>query len=610
MSSRARNLANLLGGGEVTIPATKIADIPASKLSDEISTIEQVSDVAALTATGNAVGDQRVVGNNLYIWNGTGWYRIALINETPTWDSGGQPEATYSLNTDSPAVPTIITLNATDPDGLPIQYSHITGGQMDSIATISQDSSVFTITPKSASQAPNGGTGSVTFRASDGVNILPYVSSFTLQFAYDWSASTQTADLSYVGGTQHEDQVETGADYGWDVTISRDGLKAVIGARNKDWTQQSGVSNNAGERGAVYTWTRPDKSSSWTQHYPIQNSSNDRRDHFGNQVALSGDGNYLAVGAHQEGGSTIDTNHGAVYIFTPNGNSWTEVAHIYPSSRYTNGKFGEVLDIDDDGDTMIVGAPYENPGSTANYGALYFYSRSGSTWTMDLKTNPYSSSIQNRYGYSVSIAGDGLTAAVGIPFDDTGGAQKGAVHVYTRSGSTWTLSHTLQGSNTVSTDRFGTSVDISRDGLTIAAGCGGDDTSNTDSGSVYVFKWSGSAWVEESHLVASDENTNAYSDPWTGGLGYTQNSVSLSDDGDVLFAGARYWRHHDGGTTWRNGQGYIFQRDGSTWTESKRFSSITGNVDGEFGYSAELSGDGGSVVVGAQNNSTVWLWEA
>ena len=603
MPSNAFQLGKLLiSSGEVKISPENV--------SDDFSTIEQVSSTDALSASGNAVGDQRIVGNNLYIWNGTGWYRIALINQTPTWDSGGQPAATYNLNTDSPAVPTIITLNATDPDGLPIQYSHITGGQMDSIATISQDSSVFTITPKSAAQAPNGGTGSVTFRASDGVNILPYVSSFTLQFAYDWSAATQTADLSYVGGTNNLDAVEGGSDYGWDVTISRDGLKVVIGARDKGWTQNvnPSVMTDGNNRGAVYTWTRPDKDSSWTQHYPIQNSSNDQRDHFGNQVALSADGNYLAVGAHQEGGGTIDTNYGAVYIFTPNGNSWTEVAHIYPSSRVTNGKFGEVLDIDDDGDTMIVGAPYE-PGSTVNYGALYFYSRSGSTWTMDLKTNPYSSSLQNRYGYSVSIAGDGLTACVGVPFDDTGGAQKGAVHVYTRSGSTWTLAYTLQGSNTVAGDYFGTSVDISRDGLTIAVGCGGDDTSNTDSGSVYVFKWSGSAWVEEAHLIASDENTNAYNDPWAGGLGFTPNSVSLSDDGNVLFAGAIYWR---GGTNtvYRNGQGYIFQRDGSTWTESKRFGSISGDVTADFGYSGELSGDGGSVIVGAQANSTVWVWEA
>jgi len=57
---------------------------------------------------------------------------------------------------------------------------------MDSMATISQDSSVFTITPKTITEIGEGVelTGSITFRASDGVNILPSVSSFTLSFVF------------------------------------------------------------------------------------------------------------------------------------------------------------------------------------------------------------------------------------------------------------------------------------------------------------------------------------------------------------------------------------------------------------------------------------------
>lgn len=178
MPSAARNLANLLGGS---------ATIPQEKLGNDISTIEQVSSTDALTAIGNTVGDQRVVGNNLYIWNGTGWYRIALINTTPTWDSGGQPAGAYELSSDSPQTATTITLAASDPEGLSIDYSYVTSGSMDSMATISQDSSVFTITPKTLAQMGGAGnegphTGSITFRASDGVNILPQVSSFTLKF--------------------------------------------------------------------------------------------------------------------------------------------------------------------------------------------------------------------------------------------------------------------------------------------------------------------------------------------------------------------------------------------------------------------------------------------
>jgi len=125
MPSAARNLANLLGGS---------ATIPQEKLGSDISTIEQVATTAQLSDTGNSIGDQRVVGNNLYIWNGSGWFRIALINETPTWDSGGQPNGTYEL--DSNQNPTVISLAATDPDGLTINYSYVTSGQMDSLSTI------------------------------------------------------------------------------------------------------------------------------------------------------------------------------------------------------------------------------------------------------------------------------------------------------------------------------------------------------------------------------------------------------------------------------------------------------------------------------------------
>jgi len=177
MPSNAFQLGKLLiSSGEVKISPENV--------SDDFSTIEQVSSTDALSASGNAVGDQRIVGNNLYIWNGTGWYRIALINETPTWDSGGQPFSSYILDADSPQDATTITLAASDPDGLPVSYSYVTSGSMDSMATISQDSSVFTITPKTVSEVGLGVelTGSITFRASDGVNILPHVSSFTLRF--------------------------------------------------------------------------------------------------------------------------------------------------------------------------------------------------------------------------------------------------------------------------------------------------------------------------------------------------------------------------------------------------------------------------------------------
>ena len=211
MPSRGQQLGKLLNSSgdiaETSLPpkietfsqsVSNTGKIEVAALGDDVSTIEQVSDTNSLSASGNAVGDQRVVGNTLYLWNGSGWYRIALINETPTWDSGGQPSVSYILDRDSPQDATIITLAASDPDGLPITYSYITGGSMDSMATISQDSSVFTITPKTVAQVGEGVelTGSITFRASDGVNILPHVSSFTLDFVFIIQNSKYTTLLA------------------------------------------------------------------------------------------------------------------------------------------------------------------------------------------------------------------------------------------------------------------------------------------------------------------------------------------------------------------------------------------------------------------------------
>jgi hypothetical protein len=179
MPTKAFSQAKLLGTDNTISVASLSADIP---ITEKLATVDD------LPSTG-VIGEQAFVEetNRLYIWNGTGWYNIALINTTPTWDSGGQPAGAYELSADSPQTAITITLAASDPEGLSINYSYVTSGSMDSMSTISQDSSVFTITPKTLAQMGGAGnegphTGSITFRATDGVNVLPQVSSFTLNF--------------------------------------------------------------------------------------------------------------------------------------------------------------------------------------------------------------------------------------------------------------------------------------------------------------------------------------------------------------------------------------------------------------------------------------------
>ena len=148
-----------------------------------------VADTTALLAISSpSAGDMAYVsGNNtLYFYNGSGWYKIALINTTPSISGAN---ASYALATDGTA--TTVTLVASDPEGLPITYS-IASDTSGNIATVTQgtgsSTNVFTITP--STNSAHAGTFSLTFRASDGVNFGTAASSFTLQFSIQNSRYT------------------------------------------------------------------------------------------------------------------------------------------------------------------------------------------------------------------------------------------------------------------------------------------------------------------------------------------------------------------------------------------------------------------------------------
>ena len=135
--------------------------------------------IAELPLSGNDDGSLAFVsGNNrLYIWNGAGWFNIALINTSPSITTG--PDASYAFAVDG--TPIVLTLVAQDPEGVPITWSYaVTAGSLGSTATVSQSDNVFTITPSTSEV--DVGTFGITFTASDGINLATAASSFTLAF--------------------------------------------------------------------------------------------------------------------------------------------------------------------------------------------------------------------------------------------------------------------------------------------------------------------------------------------------------------------------------------------------------------------------------------------
>ncbi|WP_220459083.1 FG-GAP repeat protein [Acidovorax sp. FHTAMBA] len=371
-------------------------------------------------------------------------------------------------------------------------------------------------------------------------------------------------------------------------------------------------------------------------------SNTEPNDYFGYRVALSGDGNTLAVGAYQEDSNAtgIDGNQadnsvgsaGAVYVFTRSGSTWSQQAYVKASNTGVNDYFGYSVALSSNGNTLAVGAYVERSNATGidgnqadnsapGAGAAYVFTRSGSTWSQQAYVKASNTEAGDAFGISVALSGDGNTLAVGAVGEgsiatgidgdqaDNSAGSAGAVYVFARSGSTWSQQAYVKASNTGAVDAFGVSVALSGDGNTLAVGAmreasnatGIDgnqaDNSAFNAGAVYVFARSGSTWSQQAYVKAS----NAWANDYFGA------SLALSGDGNTLAAGAHTEASNATGTngnqadnsTIAAGAVYMFTRSGSTWSQQAYVkASNTGEGD-QFGWSVALSGDGNTLAVGA-----------
>jgi len=192
MTSKSRLLSSVVNKSESLIGAS-LSNPNEVNLRALETAATQYTDVTTLPASGY-IGEQAYVAstNRLYIWTGTGWFNIALVNTDPTISSAGDANYTMSYGT-----PITVDVNASDPEGLGLSYSYYTSDSIGNIATITNDSSQFTITP-SSNYSVEGSFGLV-FRASDGPNIASSsTSTFTLT---NQSPSLSGNSASYVLAT-------------------------------------------------------------------------------------------------------------------------------------------------------------------------------------------------------------------------------------------------------------------------------------------------------------------------------------------------------------------------------------------------------------------------
>ena len=271
--------------------------------------------------------------------------------------------------------------------------------------------------------------------------------------------------------------------FGWDVSISGD--YAVVGAGGED--------DNGPDSGSAYIFKR--NGTDWVQQQKLTPSDANANDWFGSRVAIKDD--YCIVGAWHDDDN--GKHSGSAYVFNFNGTRWVQQAKLTASDGEPNDMFGYSISID--GEYAILGAMRDALWT----GSAYIFKRSGTEWTQQQKLTAPDGNEFDRFGWDVSIDGD--YAIVGAWGDDANGLnQAGSAYIFKRNGTEWGLQQKLTAAEANSKDSFGdsfgTSVSVSGDYVIVGASL--DDDNGVNSGSAYIFKRSGTNWVQQQKLTASD----------------------------------------------------------------------------------------------------------
>lgn len=355
-------------------------------------------------------------------------------------------------------------------------------------------------------------------------------------------------------------------------------------------------------------------------------------DQFGERIALSGD--TLVVGARFEdsdglgddGNPTSDTavDSGAAYVFVRDNGSWRMDAYLKASNVGAGDMFG--LDVDIDGDLIVIGAMNEDSSTTgvnsipnnsaSNSGAAYIFEKIGNTWQETAYLKASNAGSGDTFGNDVAVSGRTVVIGAQAERSSTSGinpphnnsiTQAGAIYVFSEVDGVWAEEAFIKPSNPNSNDLFGDVVSI--DGNTIIASASFEDSGsssvngtqgnrdnslNQNIGAAYIFAKENGQWFQQAYLKPPNPDVEDR----------FGNSVAIS--GDLAVVGARLedsFASGVNGPLFRNnltdsGAAYVYRKnDSGNWFFLAYLKAPNPGVSDQFGFSVDISD--GFIVVGA-----------
>jgi hypothetical protein len=296
----------------------------------------------------------------------------------------------------------------------------------------------------------------------------------------------------------------------------------------------------------------------------------------GTGVALSSDGTTALVGASSDGTS----NPGAVWAYTRSGTTWTQQQKIVGSATFK--QIGNSVALSSDGNTALI----SEVSAVSKTGAARAWTRSGGTWTLQQALDV--TGAGSLMSWCVALSSDGNTGLIGVYSEGT----TGAAWVWTRSAGTWTMQQQLIGTGATGNASQGFGCALSSDGNTALVGGFAD---NSSVGAVWAWTRSGGTWTQQQKMVGTGGTT-----PSNQG-----RVVALSSDGNTALWGG-YSDNSGVGSAW------VWTRSGGTWTQQQQLIGTGATGNASQGIAVSLAGDGNTALIGGYTDNTnvgaVWIW--
>lgn len=446
--------------------------------------------------------------------------------------------------------------------------------------------------------------------------------------------------------------------FGREISLSNDGKTLAVGS-----IQVGSNSVVTSSKVSIFS----NINGKWQQTALVDSDTVQNVDAFGLNVVLSGDGNTLAISAILDNNllsginntaegvpivrdNSTTSSYGAVYIFTRNGNIWTQEAYIKPNIIDAFDQFSRSMALSEDGNTLAVGASLEDSNavginanngqadnSSDSSGAAYVFKRENRIWSQQAYIKASNTDSLDFFGFSLTLSGDGLTLVVAAADEDSGDegvdnnviganapsqldnsvASSGAVYVYVLNTQaippTWSQQAYIKASNPQDSDLFGFELDLNKNGNTLVVSAALEDSgsninqfNNTleDSGAVYVYQRANSIWAQEAYIKANNIHGSARFGA----------DVEISNDGNIMGVGAYLEKSDAVGLNgdeankeFVSGAAYLFAREANgVWNQqtyikasnpdSANLVAVSGD---QFGRLISLSGDASTFAASA-----------